>query len=519
MTENSLYDKIIEAKTGVLIPAFKSGRTVESRYDPVRDAERIADGINENTRFIILLGIAGGTLINCILQKRNDIFILAVEKSSEDIDFLLQIDCVKELSKKKNICFCTLDKLQEKITELYIPSFFGNLEVIEQRGWTTENTALLQSINQNISNALSIVSADFSVQSHFGKLWQHNILSNLFYCISACDIKDNFSQDKRISAVFAAGPSLDSSLEIIKSNRTGYFVIATDTGFSVLLSNKIIPDAVISIDGQYVSCSHFIQSKSFDFSNTEFLFDLSANSSAVKKLVKQGAKVSFFKSGHPFSEYADSYLGLNLPYLYSGSGTVTIAAVDYAIKCGFKEINVFGADFAYINGKPYAKGTYLDKLYNSAASRYEASEQKFCALQFRTELQALGNKRYTTSILDGYRKSFEEFILKYGNGVSLKKEGDIYVINIAGCRADIHGNRHCETEQSEGEAIHNFIKTFSFDKSPAHFSTITDFSQKDISLLPLISWIRTHDNNNKADFNYYYTKAVNYFDKWLKRIK
>ena len=112
MTENSLYDKIIETKTGVLIPAFKSGRTVESRYDPVRDAERIADGINENTRFIILLGIAGGTLINCILEKRSDIFILAVEKSSEDIDFLLQIDCVKELSKKKNLCFCTLDKLQ-----------------------------------------------------------------------------------------------------------------------------------------------------------------------------------------------------------------------------------------------------------------------------------------------------------------------------------------------------------------------------------------------------------------------
>ena len=27
----------------MLIPAFKSGRTVESRYDPVRDAERIAE--------------------------------------------------------------------------------------------------------------------------------------------------------------------------------------------------------------------------------------------------------------------------------------------------------------------------------------------------------------------------------------------------------------------------------------------------------------------------------------------
>ena len=66
----------------------------------------------------------------------------------------------------------------------------------------------------------------------------------------------------------------------------------------------------------------------------------------------------FFYS--PISSTIDSFF----PNLFSGAGTVTIAATDFAFHCGFKNIQVFGADFSYQNGKTYAKGTYLDVLYH-----------------------------------------------------------------------------------------------------------------------------------------------------------
>ena len=57
----------------------------------------------------------------------------------------MQLEEVKQLSQNKNVCFCTISELFEKITQLYVPAFYGNLEVIEQRGWTTEhNDYILQ---------------------------------------------------------------------------------------------------------------------------------------------------------------------------------------------------------------------------------------------------------------------------------------------------------------------------------------------------------------------------------------
>ena len=505
MNNNSLYDKFIDSKTGITIPVFTSGRTVESRYDPVRECERLALQIKQNTNFVIVLGIAGGTLINCIQQIRPEIFILAVEKNEADINFLLQLDKIKDMQNQKNICLCTFQNLKNKITELYLPSLYGNLEVIEQKGWTTENQDILSEINKSISIALHIVSADFSVQSHFGRLWQHNILSNLFFCNNQKVLNKLRISNNKTAVVFAAGPSLDDSIQQIINKRQNYYLIATDTAFSLLVNYNLMPDAVISIDGQFVSNTHFIHSKKSDFSTTTFIFDLSANCSAVKKLAKQNANLLFFKSGHPFCEYADSRLGLELPSLFSGAGTVTICAVDFAIKSGFKQILVLGADFAYINGKPYAKGTYLDKLYNSSAFRLESSQKKFCSLEFRTELEKINNISFTTDVLKSYRQSFEEYL--YNNNATVEKTDQVYSIsNLKGQNMflpAIQNQKYCSpSSPPSASEIISLIKEV--------------ISKKDISLLPLISWIRTHDNNNKADFDYYFNKAVQYFGKWLK---
>ena len=54
-----------------------------------------------------------------------------------------------------------------------------DLLVNVQDSWIQENKENIPQIKNDLSLALKKISADFSVQSHFGKIWQHNIFSNL----------------------------------------------------------------------------------------------------------------------------------------------------------------------------------------------------------------------------------------------------------------------------------------------------------------------------------------------------
>ena len=117
MSDNVFYSDIIISKSGIEIPVFNNGKTVDSRYDPQRESIRLSDQIKDKTNFVIVLGIASGILIKSILEKRENIFILAVESEQADIDFLMKLENVKQISNNKRVCLCTINQLFEKITQ------------------------------------------------------------------------------------------------------------------------------------------------------------------------------------------------------------------------------------------------------------------------------------------------------------------------------------------------------------------------------------------------------------------
>ena len=509
--ETLIYDCFIESKTGLQIPLLKSGRTVESRYDPQKEALKQCSQIKQETHFVIISGIAGGILIKTILENRPDIFIIAVENTCAEIEFLKQSSIVKSFENSFNICLCTIDQLEQIINQYYVPAFYGNLEVLEQKAWLQENTQLKEKLFNIIRHAISVVSADFSVQSHFGKLWQHNIMSNVqFIKNTNPDILPSKQELKKTAVVLAAGPTIDSTVQRLIKNPDQYYIIATDTAFSILADHGLKADAVVSLDGQNISGTHFIHNSFYDKTKTIFIFDLSANSSAVKKVISQNAAVLFFKSGHPFCEYICKKYKIELPYLYSGSGTVTISAVDFALKCGFEKILVFGADFGFSKGKPYAKGTYLDRLYKTCNTRFFTDEKQFTNLMYRTKTFTSG-KRITTQILEAYKKSFEEYLLN--SGLSFIYENDCYEIV------------NTKTAETENSVLYNntslkitsevLAQDILRDGKNRFFTDFSSLSFKDISLLPLISWLRYHDNKKEADFKYFYNLALKYFERYL----
>ena len=511
-----LYASLLTSKNGSLIPVFASGKTMESRYNPQNDAARFIETISFSS-FYIVLGIGSGIAIEALYKKYPKSFFLCLEKSQSEIDFLMQIPLVKKLQENTHIKFATIENLSNLLQSLYIPSVYGGLFIVEQHSWIQENQKLYPLIQQIIKSSLNTVSADFSAQSHFGKIWQKNILANLntYSKIKPQEKKLPADYKTKTAAIIAAGPSLEKTLPALLHSRSDYYIISTDTAYSSLLQNKIIPDAVVSIDGQNISHSHFFEANP-SLESTLFVFDLCSDSSAVKHISKFTDNIIFSVSGHPFSELSNSFSQDSFIKLYSGSGTVTIAALDFAVKCGFSKLEVFAADFSYSNGKAYTKGTYLDKIYSTKSTRLESLEKQFSKLLYRTELIELSDKNsnsFTTRVLDSYRLSFEEYL--HVNNYAFSKQDQKYFISIK----DNPNKLIFPTSLIDyKQIIQKLSDLTSKNQDFTEKNTFFDLNNLDIALLPLISWLRFYDNNNSS-FQTFLKKAYQLLSRNLNQYE
>lgn len=498
MQNNSIYKSIETAKNGTLIPVLQNGRTIESRYNPQNEAQKFIENISENDKFIILIGVAGGAVLEAILNKNPDAFIIGVENSQSDIDFLKGIELVKKLSEKQGLILTGKENLSSLFIQNYFPVFHGNIKILEQKSWCNENPEAAVGIRGIIQDSLKIIFQDYSVQSHFGKIWQDNIIKNL---IQSRELKIPEDKIKKIdnsktALVVAAGPSLDKKIKDIQNERSSLYIISTDTAYSILYKNGIIPDAVISIDGQAVSRSHFMAHK--DLSSTLFIFDLTSNNSAVNYVKEKNGSIIFSYNNHPFSNYAAQYFKDNFIYLYTGSGTVTIAALDFARIAGFNKIKIYGADFSYLEGKPYAKSTYLDSIYSGNASRLLSTEKQFSHLMFRTPLIKINDSRFTTDVLVSYKNSLEDYLKSTGSQYSTKD--DYYEILVKeNERESINILSKIKTSTLDFKSfILDFTKNYDEHRV---VNSMKELNQCDICLLPLMSQLKMNENINNESFS------------------
>lgn len=492
----TIYKAFEAAKNGTKIPVFLSGRTMESRYNPERDAENLFNNIDSESDFFLVLGIGSGIFLELLSQKKTGAKILAFELSEEDINFLRQNERIEKLYKNSKIIFCNSYNLEEKLIQNYLPAKYGNLKIIEQRGWINENQEKINNINSIIKKTLGIISADYSVQAHFGKIWNCNILNNCLFlqnhCLSAYKYKAELLE--KTAVIVAAGPSLDKTINLFsESDRDKYFIFSTDTAARALIKRKIIPEVVVSIDGQAVSYNHFMESLDTSEQAPLFTFDLSANPSAVRHISETGNKLSFFCSGHPLSTAINASNSFALSDVFSGAGTVTISALDLALQSGFRKLLILGADFSYSNGKAYSSGTYLDTLYNQQSTKLSKSEQIFSKLMFRTELKSLSPEIKTTNILEAYKFSLEKYL--NDKNIHFIKKNDVYKLECTLTK---------EKEHEDNSHNQGIFKTASSSFSLDNFrKKIASLTQEEIEplLLPYVAWLRNNTKYKSLPYN------------------
>lgn len=492
---NRMYISTTVSKTTAPVPVFSSGRPAGSLYNPQKEAEQFAQQASLSDMFLVL-GAGAGYHIAQLAQHFPNALILVAEHSEADIDFLRKtMPEISLIEKNPNVILFPAEKLETVLLQQYLPALFPVFSVLKLRSWCNEIPEETESLLQRVRTVLDTVASDFATQSHFGKIWQHNILKNL---LSIRRSKDILIPTEKTAVIAAAGPSLDRTAEYIEKNRNAVYVVATDTAYKSLLRRGLFCDAVISIDGQAVSKNHFTGKNNL---KTLMIFDIAANCTAVRKAAENGNAVLFSTVHHPLALFAERMNGKDtFLKLRAGNGTVTSAAVDFAVQAGFQTIRVLGADFAFMNGKSYTRGTYLDDIFSADQHRLSPAENRFDALMFRSPLKKISADKTTTALLDSYRRAFEEQLVRAHFSVSC--QNDIYILQKKEHTAKKNEARFFQNEID----LHRFTQSALKAAAEVRGAAVYDrTSALQTALLPFVAYLR----KSKDLKNCTYTQLVN----------
>jgi hypothetical protein len=414
----------LESRTGRVVPALVDGdgraHALHSTVDPEKEAQRLAAALKEGSPayaggaepgFVVFLGLGAAYAPEAALSAGNASHVLVIDF---EINGIAELFCSREYAALGDPSFTLLidpdaDLIQKTILDLYNPALCGGIRSLPLRARIEHDKKNFGMAGEAVQRAIEKVSADYSVQAHFGMRWFSNIIRNMCLAQSLNQSAPQISGTVGCeAAICAAGPSLDTQIPLLLERRQKQFVIAADTALPALLAGGVKPDAVVSIDCQHISYYHFIGTGCADI-------PLFLDIASPPMLSGFSRFPFFFAGGHPLA----SYIRLKwkpLPLLDTSGGNVTYACLSLAEQLGAKRITIYGADFSYPLGKPYARGTYFYPLFERQQHRLSPLEARVSSFLYRSPFLPPENEEsccrtipcYETGSLRFYRKSFEE---------------------------------------------------------------------------------------------------------------
>ncbi|WP_043923016.1 6-hydroxymethylpterin diphosphokinase MptE-like protein [Leadbettera azotonutricia] len=399
------YYRFLESRSGETIPArvdaSGSAHPLHSLIDPEREGKRLMETLG-NEGLVMLLGLGGGFSAQAALEREETSLVLVIEYNIDSVaELLASKDYVALFQDPRFHLLVDPDPeiLEEYILDIYQPVLSGGIRTFPLRARTEYEKEAFIGAGEAVESALEKISADYSVQAYFGTRWFSNVIRNL----KKAENSPSPLSPIRRAAVAAAGPSLNIQIPEIKEKRKNFFLIAADTSLPALVTEGIIPDAVVSIDCQHISYYHFMEGLPEE---TLLFLDLAS----PPLIASRSKEPHFFSGGHPLTRYI-SRAWRSFPELDTSGANVTYAALSLAEKLGAQAIEVYGADFSYPSGLSYARGTYIHPYFEIRQNRLSSLESLHSNFLYRSPLEKKiksdGSWYYETKSLKFYREKLE----------------------------------------------------------------------------------------------------------------
>lgn len=335
---------------------------VHSKYDPIKEAERIINQHFKKNHTHIIFGYGEGYLVDKLLSKCKAEKIIVIDPLVKSEKLI-----IKE-KHQNNIMYW--DEQNENTLE-YIMQELGNQLDLKIQIIVTPNYDRLfidqyAQLLKRIRNFQSKSIIGTTTEILFADRWQKNVTFNLKNLIRDKSLMELTEQFKLPVVVASGGPSLTKQLPLLKKIEDSVIIIAAGSTINSLLAANIEPDFVVSIDGGEPNYNHF---KDVKTKKTRLVY-ATFNHYKIRDVFRNQAYAFIGLNEKALQSYVSRKLGKLFPRL-SGGGTVAHYAYSVAHTMNSGPIAFIGQDLAYTNGETHAQN---NKHYKKVENDMELLE-------------------------------------------------------------------------------------------------------------------------------------------------
>lgn len=409
-----------------------NGFFLHSKYDPIKEAERIVENHFEKGFLHILFGYGLGYIANELKRKlENSSDLLIVDPIFPKLNSISNETGIITKMEKNDIG----GKIEKKLS-----NFETRVKVIcspnYDKIFPKEYSDLLKIIkdiqNFNIVNENTL--------KFFSDTWQENYIHNLFNVYTGETLKVLYKYYDCPVVVASGGPSLTKQLPLLKKISDKIVIIASGSTVNSLLANDIEPDYIVTIDGSINNYEHFKNLKNV---KSQLMYALTSHYKIQDEFTNK--KYAFVDYSNIFyKNHIKNIFGIDLP-LIAGGGSVANFAFSIASYISSGPIAIVGQDLAYTNKESHAKG---NKFYLEIDEKFMKNRKIFETEGYN------GDKVLTDYAFYSMKKRFEVI------NEALEHESQVYNCTEGGAKiegmAQLAFREFCETYVNEQATIEYF---------------------------------------------------------------
>lgn len=318
-----------------------NGYYIHSKYDPIREAVSFVDKNFKPGHVHILFGYGLGYIADALINRftNDDEKLIVIEPIINNIN--------NPNKKIKIFIESNMDKLKD-----YLLSSFGiinNITLLCSPNYDKVCPEIYKQFLSVLKNKLSVDRVSENTMIKFSELWQRNYLFNLKHVVNDLSIKKLEKITSSPVVIASGGPSLTKQLPLIKKYREKFVLIASGSTINTLLSDDIIPDFVVSIDGTTRNYEHY---KDLVESEITLLYGM-YNHYKIKDIFTKNAYYFLTQRNIVLSNHLQSITN-EVPVILKGGGSVAHFAFSIAYYITSGPIALVGQDLAYTNNRSHA---------------------------------------------------------------------------------------------------------------------------------------------------------------------
>ncbi len=442
--------EVVQAKSGV--PTLKRGNIyLHSAYDPVKEAQRRADEIEEHVRYVVLFGFGMGYLAEALIEKLGNIEIVAYDPDEEALAAAFRTRRMP-FDKGSIKIYGDMDVFHSRVFATYRTN--ENITVVMDPAWRRRYPQKIAELHSELQRYVTYRHISESTAMARMRPWIHHVLGNLPAHARRPSLKGLSGRFKDVPIVLcAAGPSLDKNVELLKGIEDRVIVIAVNTAYRALATRGIKVHMVTALESFDISS----QFEGLPISEVPLVAPLSAN----PRLFEMG-----FRRIHSYVDHINYYAlwikkAVMEDVVLDVGGSVACSSLSLALFLGGNPIILIGQDLAYSQGRMYASGTVFEDievdvrgdvatLHNLDAKKriYEASGVDPDSVKDRAGLVRVkgwyGDEVHTSEDFNFFRVWFESVARTFK---------DIRLVNATEGGAYINGYEHIPLKQILDETL------------------------------------------------------------------